>query len=71
MSPIKNLILSVLAIVAAFFYPSIPFLAPITSGQFVEIVQLILVSIAGWNLKAAAFKSGMPSLGYYFKRNFD
>jgi hypothetical protein len=67
-NPIQNLILSVVAILAAFFYPQIPFLAPISSGQFVEIVQLFLISIAGWNLKAAAFKSGVPSFGYLFKK---
>lgn len=65
MSPIRNLILSVLAMLAAYFYPQIPFLSPITGEQFAEIVQLIFIAIAGWNLKAAAFKSGLPTVRHF------
>lgn len=68
MSPIQNLILAFVALLATFFYPRVPFLVAITPEQFVQIVQGFLVWLVGWNVKAAALKSSLPAFSAFFKK---
>jgi hypothetical protein len=67
MSPIANLILAVLAVLGAFFYPKLP-AAPFSSEMFVQILQWLLTLIAGWNIKSAAKKSELPTVSQLFRK---
>lgn len=62
--PIGNLILAFIAVLAGFFYPKLP-APPFSSDMFTSILQWLLTLIAGWNVKSAAQKSGLPSLGEF------
>jgi len=67
--PIGNLLLAFVAVVGAFLYPKLPTGAPFSSDQFVQILQYILISIVGWNIKAVAQKSSLPTLSQFLSRN--
>lgn len=58
--PLGNLLLALLAVLGAFLYPKLP-APPFSSDIFVNILQWILTLIAGWNVKAAAQKSSLPT----------
>lgn len=59
--PIGNLILSLVAILGAYLYPQLPGGAPFDSDTFVKTLQWLLIVVAGWNVKAAAVKSALPT----------
>ncbi len=63
--PIGNLILALLAVLGAYLYPQLPN-PPFDSAMFAKILQWILITLAGWNIKAAAVKSALPALGDFF-----
>lgn len=67
MPPIGNLLLSFLAVLAAYLYPSLPG-APFTSEMFAQILQWLLVIIAGWNVKAASQKSALPTFNQFWRK---
>jgi len=64
--PLGNLLLALLAVLGAFLYPKIPS-APFTGDVFVATLQWLLTLIAGWNVKAAAQKSSLPTVSKFFK----
>lgn len=59
--PIGNLLLSILALLAAWVYPELPSGAPFDSSMFGKILQWLLISIAGWNVRSASQKSSLPT----------
>lgn len=71
MSPIQNLILAFISLAVGIFYPE--FLKqfpnfPLPAGEVGSFLQWLLVTIAGWNVKAATHKSSLPKFSLLFKK---
>lgn len=64
--PIGNLILAFLSVLGAWLFDKLPAGAPFNSEQFVAILQWLLITLAGWNVKSASQKSSLPSVGTFW-----
>lgn len=60
--PVGNLLIAFLAVLASWLYPALPGGAPFDSEMFTKILQWLLTVLAGWNVKAAAAKSPLPTV---------
>lgn len=61
MSPIINLLLAILGLLATWFYPQLPGGPPFDSEMFGKILEWLFKLAIGWNVKAALVKSPIPS----------